>query len=284
MDNIRDIRERIKSVREIRKITRAMKMVATAKFKKADRRLKETWNYNNTVDNLIVRMSKEVVTRYNPYFTENKNAQKDLLILVTSDKGLCGGFNANLIRMAQETLSNRTNLFVIGKKGRNFFRKIESVNIDGEEVELFGNLTFKHCRIIMDEIKNRFKQGLYGKVQVLYTHFETMGTQPLKLETVLPLQLPESTDESSPETLLYEPCAEPVFNRMINHYIELQLFRILLESELSEHVTRMNAMDAATKNASELIDTLVLNYNRARQAVITREIIEIVSGAQALNK
>jgi len=285
MENIKDVKDRIKTVREIRKITRAMKMVATAKYKKAHLRLIENLNYVKSIENLLWRIQWEVVLRYNSYFVSHCSDDRSLLIVVTSDKGLCGGFNANLIRMALKHI-RKSDLFIIGKKGKSFFHRIEDANIAGEVTDIFGKLNYKICASLARKIAGFFIGGTYAKINILYTHFESMGKQSLKIEQLFPLTgyFTEKPEGLPAGKLVYEPSPEAVFDNLVKHYFEVQLLRILLESELSEQITRMNAMDAATKNASELIDNLILAYNRARQAIITREIIEIVSGAEALNK
>jgi len=285
MENIKDVKDRIKSVKEIRKITRAMKMVATAKYKKAYSRLSENQAYVKSIENLLWRIQWEVVLRYNKYFVAHTDQEKRLLIVVTADKGLCGGFNANVIRAAMKQIKD-TDLFIIGKKGKAFFHKLEGAKIIGEKADIFGKLNYKICASLARHISRCFAVGSYTKIDILYTHFESMGKQSLKLEQMFPLTryFENRPDNLSTRKLVYEPSSTAVFDNLINHYIEIQLLRILLESELSEQITRMNAMDAATKNASELIDNLILAYNRARQAIITKEIIEIVSGAEALNK
>ncbi len=285
MDNIRDIKTRIKSVREIQKITRAMKMVATAKYKKANRRLQDIKSYISEVEILLLRARKEVVLRYNPYCSDNNLADRNLFVLITSDKGLCGGFNSNLIKTVLRS-SDKFDLYVIGKKGRAFFIKNEEINLVGDVADVFGSLSFKSSKKIVDEIKRGFLDSKYKSVKIIYTAFESMGRQPITEQQLLPITpFIENIEREIPaKRMIFEESYEAVFNNMLEHYLELQFFRILLESELSEHIIRMNAMEAATTNASELIDGLVLAYNRARQSVITTEILEIVGGAEALNK
>ena len=285
MDNIRDIKTRIKSVREIQKITRAMKMVATAKYKKSHRRLQETKSYISEVETLLLRVKKEVVLRYNPYCCDNAVAEKNLVVLVTADKGLCGGFNSNLIKTVLRS-SEKFDLYVIGKKGRAFFIKHDEINLVGDITGVFGTLDFKSSRKIVGEIKKGFLESKYRSVKVVYTGFESMGRQPITEQQILPMTpLIETIEQDVPaKRMIFEDSYETVFNNLLEHYLELRFFKVLLESELSEHIIRMNAMEAATTNASELIDGLVLAYNRARQSVITKEILEIVGGAEALNK
>lgn len=295
MSNVREIKDRIASVRKIHKITRAMKLVATAKHKKLLQRVGETGQYARRIDDMLACVRKEVVERFNPYYNTKERSGKSLLVVVTADKGLCGSFNANINRQAvQQITDTLSDVYVIGKKGRNFLRKRPDINVIGETIDIFGKTSFRACNKIMHDLKLQFLGGKYDTISVLYTHFESIGRQMIVSEQLLPLKVPadqpdgdESTVTVAGETkqvrrFMYESSADTVFEEMIEHYLDLQLFRMLLESELSEHITRMNAMDSATENASDLIDTLVLAYNRARQAMITTEILEIAGGAEAI--
>ncbi len=294
MENVRDIKARIKSVREIYKITRAMKLVATAKQKKLMLKVADTAKYVEKIDDLLLCSGKEVVRRFNPYFTPRHAGGKSLLVVVTADKGLCGSFNANLNRHAANLLAqNPADVYVVGKKGRNFFRKHTEINLIGETVDIFGKTSFRSCNKIMHDLKLKFLSGTYDSISVLYTHFESLGRQTIITKQLLPIVAeplkPESSDDDTAtepvpkiRRFMYESSADAVFDELIEHYLDLQLYIILLESELSEHITRMNAMDSATQNASDLIDSLVLAYNRVRQAMITTEILEIAGGAEAI--
>ncbi len=294
MESVRDIKDRIKSVRQIHKITRAMKLVATAKQKKLMSKVSDTRKYLDRVDDLIRCTGAEVIQRFNPFFTSKTTNGNSLLIVVTADKGLCGSFNANLNRQALQLLKQQpSDVYVIGKKGRNFLRKHNDINLIGETVDIFGKTSFRSCNKIMHDLKLKFLGGTYESVSVMFTHFESMGQQNIIIKQILPIEPPakqtESSEEPSPEQatpalrrFMYETSAENVYDELIEHYLDLQLYMILLESELSEHITRMNAMDSATENASDLIDSLVLAYNRARQAMITTEILEIAGGAEAI--
>ena len=293
MPNIRDIKDRIKSVREIRKITRAMKMVATAKYTKSQNRLNENAVYREKIEDLLKSLNKEVVSRYHPFFNSPAKAKKKLLLVVTSDKGLCGGFNANITRFAQHKLrESACDIFLIGKKGVVFFKREENSNVVAEFTDIFAKLNFKSSYAISAKIKELFYSHEYKSVEVVSHCFESMGRQIVACNQILPVVEtpepaegePEADKKSSPPVYVYESSAESVFGKAINHFFDLKIFQILLESELSEHVIRMNAMDAATNNASDLIDSLILEYNRARQSMITTEIIEIVGGSEALKK
>ena len=293
MNNIRDIKDRIKSVREIRKITRAMKMVATAKYTKSQNRLNSNAVYRKKIEDLLESLDKEVIRRYHAFFNSPSQAKKKLLVIVNSDKGLCGGFNANITRFAKHKLAeDHYDLLIIGKKGVAFFRREENVNVVGEFTDVFSKLTFKSSFAIAETIRELFYSHEYKTIDVVSHRFESMGCQTVVCNQVLPIvdasepaeQESNQDKKEKPTVYVYESSAASVFEKAINHYFDLKIFQILLESELSEHVIRMNAMDAATKNASDLIDALILEYNRARQSMITTEIIEIVGGAEALNK
>ncbi|MCP5463029.1 MAG: ATP synthase F1 subunit gamma [bacterium] len=303
MENIRDIKSRIKSVREIHKITRAMKMVATAKYKKIQKKLERTKQYLSELEGMMSLLKKEVVLRYNPLCNQVQNAGKDLILIVTSDRGLCGAFNTNLIRFGNTHLQN-ADLYVIGKKGINILKRRSDISIIGKKQDVFTHPGFKIYSQIAETIKFHYLSGNYSSIKALYTGFESMGQQPLRLIQLLPLtdifsdagkenkisgDIPE-TESGKPApkarrvSALLEPEPEHVFSTLANHYIDLRIQHIMEESFLAEQITRMNAMDAATTNAEELINNLLLVYNRARQAVITTEILEIVGGAEALKK
>lgn len=284
MPNIKDIKNRITSIREISKITRAMKMVSTAKYKKAMRLLTDRKDYVSELENLLVAVSRDVIVRHVPYFKENTGVQKDLLIVVTADKGLCGSFNTNIARTAKQNMGTHTELYLIGKRGRNALQRECSDRIVGVETDLADRDLFKACATIMNAAKKGYREKKYSRVRVVYNHFESMGRQPIVIDTLLPLKPLDTIKQKSMRRMMLEPSPETVFNHTLDHYINVQLFKILLESNLSEHITRMNAMEAATKNASELIDKLVLQYNRARQSMITTELLEVVNGAEALQQ
>ncbi|MCD6460902.1 ATP synthase F1 subunit gamma [bacterium] len=295
MNNIKDIKDRIKSVREIRKITRAMKMVATAKYTKSQNRLNENALYRKKIEDLLLSVNQEVVRRYNPFFNTPVKARKKLLVIVSSDKGLCGGFNANISRFADKRIEEESyDVLLIGKKGVLYYKREKTVDIAGEFKDVFSKLSFKNSQKISEAVKQLFYSGKYQSIEMLFHHFESMGRQTVVCEQILPIldtdnlkpddEKSEQGKKENPPVYVYEGSAESVFGNLINHFIDLKVIQVLLESELSEHITRMNAMDAATKNASDLIDSLILEYNRARQSIITTEIIEIVGGSEALKK
>ena len=304
MENIRDIKDRIKSVREIHKITRAMKMVATAKYKKVQKKLDRTRGYLTELEELMWRVKNDVVVRYNPFFSKKKHGSKHLIVVISSDRGLCGAFNTNLIRFANDELAN-SDLFVIGKKGINILRRQPGATIIGTMPDVFVHPDFKtYCRI-SEAIQYEYLVNKYASVKMLYTSFESMARQPIVLKQLFPLENvfktdTENTDEQEydadteqnekkepsqpqyPGLTLFEPSADDAFDTLVRHYIDVSIQRIMEESYLSEQIIRMNAMEAATTNADELINGLILAFNRARQSVITTELLEIVGGAEAL--
>ncbi len=285
MATLRDIRRRIRSVKNTQQITRAMKMVATARLRRAQERLLSARPYARETLTLLASVAARTEQRAHPLLAE-RPVKKVLLVLVTADRGLCGAFNANLIRATQAYLTEaviqgqEVSLLVAGRKGRDFFRK-RPVTVVSEHVGLFGRLEFSSAQEITRKLIDLYAQESIDAVDFLYNEFKSILTQRVTRERTLPikpLQVPKG------EVLidyLYEQPAEEIFNALLPRYVETEVYRALLESQAGEFAARMTAMDAATNNAAELIDKLTLHMNRVRQAAITKEIIEVVSGAAA---
>ena len=290
MPSILDIRRRIRSVRNTQQITRAMKMVAGAKLNRAQDRAVRTRPYVNQTSSVLSSLAARVENPDHPLL-ERREVRKVLLVLLTADKGLCGAFNSNLIRAAQHYLEEHKDLEVsmitIGRRGSDFFRKRDVPKV-AEWVGLFGRLKFTDAEEITSKIISLYTDGTFDAIDLLYNEFKTVLTQKLVVERFLPIEPiapPNVAGEAADSSLvdyIYEQPPGEIFGRLLPRYVEIEVYRALIESEAAELASRMTAMDSATKNAGEMIDQLTLNMNRIRQAAITREIIEIVSGAAAL--
>ncbi len=270
-------------MKNTQQITKAMKMVAAARLRRSQERVVNARPYANQVRVLLSSAAARTEQRSHPLLAE-RPVEKILLVLVTSDRGLCGAFNANLIRAAQSYLAEHRNapvsMMTIGRKGRDFFRR-RPVPLIAEHVNIFAKLGFPHAQAIAREISDLYAQGTVDAVDVLYNEFKSVLTQRLTLERYLPVKPIEPPPGATLIDYLYEQPAEQIFNSLLPRYVEVEVYRALLESVAAEFAARMTAMDAATNNAAEMIDNLTLHMNRVRQASITKEIIEIVSGSAA---
>jgi F-type H+-transporting ATPase subunit gamma len=299
MASLRDIRKRIKSVKNTRQITKAMKMVAAAKLRKAQDAIIAARPYAQMLDQIIADLASrsEGEELAHPLLT-SRPVRKVELLLLTSDRGLAGGFNSNVIRRASRFLYENSGLSIeistVGRKGNDFFRN-RGQTMRKDFGQLYQRLDYTHASQVAQELSARFRNGDVDAVYVIYNEFITAISQQVKVAQLLPLQgLMESkapAQAGAPAaatvgpTLVdfkYEPGRQDVLDRLVPQSIAIKLYRALLESVASEHGSRMSAMDNATSNASDMIASLSLTYNRTRQAVITKELMEIVSGAEAL--
>ena len=293
MPNLLDIRRRIKSVKNTQQITKAMKMVSAAKLKRAQDRVVTARPFANKMTEVLGELAKRTDEDFHHPLLDLRGDQRYLLVLITADKGLCGAFNTNLTKAAQAFMRDNSDqtieLMAIGRKGRDFFRYRHAV-IAGEYLGLTGKGRVElseALEVARSIIKVYTEDTGIDKVFLIYNEFKSVLSQRVVLEQLLPVSRTkeEEPDAKSPQTLvdyIYEQPPEEMFSTLLPRLVETQLFRALLESVASEHGARMTAMDSASKNASELIDSLTLNMNRVRQAAITNEIIEVVSGAAAL--
>jgi len=281
--NVLDIRRRIRSVKNTQQITRAMKMVAAARLRRAQDRVFNARPYANQMLALLGSLAARTEQRAHPLLAE-RPVEKVLLVLVTGDKGLCGAFNTNLIRAAQDYLTehrdHKVSMMAVGRKGRDFYRK-RPVEIIADYVNIFTRLQFSHAREIAERIIGLYTRREVDAVDFIYNESKTVLTQRLTVERYLPIRPVKPIEGEALVDYIYEEPAAEIFRRLLPRYVEIQVYRALLESAAAEFAARMTAMDAATNNAGEMIDSLTLHMNRVRQAAITREIIEIVSGAAA---
>jgi len=295
MPNLLDIRRRIKSVKNTQQITKAMKMVSAAKLKRAQDRVVTARPFANKMMEVLGELAKRTDENFHHPLLDLRGDERYLLVLITADKGLCGAFNTNLTKAAQafmrENSEKKIELMAIGRKGRDFFRNRHAV-IAGEFLGLTGKgrVEFSEALEVARAIMKLYTDDKeIDKVFLIYNEFKSVLSQRVVLEQLLPVSRAKEAEPEAksqqPLTLVdyvYEQPPAEMFARLLPRLIETQIFRALLESVASEHGARMTAMDSASKNASELIETLTLNMNRVRQAAITNEIIEVVSGAAAL--
>ena len=293
MPNLLDIRRRIKSVKNTQQITKAMKMVSAAKLRRAQDRVVTARPFANKMGEVLGELAKRTDEDFHHPLLDLRGDERYLLVLITADKGLCGAFNTNLTKAAQQFMRDNADkqveLLAIGRKGRDFFRSRRAV-IAAEYIGLTGKgrVEFSEALEVARSIIKLYTDDTgIDKVFLIYNEFKSVLSQRVVLEQLLPVA---RAKEPEPETksavtlvdYIYEQPPEEIFSRLLPRLIETQIFRALLESIASEQGARMTAMDSASKNASELIESLTLNMNRIRQAAITNEIIEVVSGAAAL--
>ena len=289
MANLIDIRRRIRSVKNTQQITKAMKMVAAARLRRSQDRILATRPYALEIREVIGNLAAHAGKLQHPLL-EVREERRVLLAVVTGDKGLAGSFNANVLRRANESIAElpQVSLLLLGKKGNDFFRR-RGLPIRKGYTSLFTNVTYAQAQEIAGDLSKAYADGEYDSVHVVYNQFKSMMVQELTEDRLLPVPAGNSGngDQAAPESgsdrqYIFEPKAEEILEELLPRYVTFQVYRILLESQAAEHAARMTAMDSATKNASEMIDRLTLRYNRARQAAITTQLIEVVSGANAL--
>jgi len=284
MPTLLDIRRRIRSVRNTQQITRAMKMVAAARLRRAQERVFNARPYANQMLELLSSLAARTEQRDHPLLAV-RPVERVLLVLVTGDKGLCGAFNTNLIRAAQTFLDehrdHKVSMIAVGRKGRDFFRR-RDMEMTAEYAGIFTRLEFSHAQDIARRIIEMYSQGEVDAVDFIYNESKTLLSQRVTRERYLPIKPMEAKKGEALVDYIYEEPASEVFGALLPRYVEIEVYRALLESTAAEFAARMTAMDAATSNAAELIDSLTLHMNRVRQAAITKEIIEVVSGAASV--
>ena len=280
MPSMRDLRRRIKSIKSTQQITKAMKMVAAAKLRRSQEMVVASRPYAKRIKDVLARAAG-ATTETNHPLLEKREVKSTGYVLITADRGLCGGFNANLIRKANGELKefNNPRLVTVGRKGRDFFKK-RGYEIVGEFTNLGESISFDAARVIAGFIVEKYLDGTFDEVYLVFSEFVNPLVQRPQTIKLLPLETPE--EEAGGGEYIFEPSADAVLNTLLPKYIEVQVYRALLESKASEHGARMTAMDTATENAAEMIAKLTLQLNRARQAAITKEIAELVGGAAAL--
>ncbi len=290
MAGLKEIRTRISSVKTTRQVTSAMKMVSAAKLKKAQDAILQIRPYADKLHQILTSLSASLENFEDSVYTLNREPERVLVVLVTSNRGLCGGFNTNISKKAVELAKEKYNtqlklgkldFICIGKQGgrqmvHRGMRVIENKN------EVFESLTFENVSEIATEIMLLFAEGKYDRIELAYNQYKNAAVQVQTVEQFLPIEVEKSEDNSHFD-FIYEPSKEYIISELIPRSLKIQLYKALLDSHAAEHGARMTAMHQATDNATDLLGDLTLQYNKARQAAITGEILEIVSGAEALN-
>ncbi len=291
MPSLLDIRRRVRAVKSTQQITKAMKMVAASRLRRAQERIQAARPFANEARRVISNLASRVDTSAHPLLDERRTplaGGKALLFVVTADRGLCGSFNTNVIKAAStfvvETPGRHVALGLVGRRGRDYFAR-RGFEVLFEQINFFGALTFDHAKAIADRAIEAFTGGQVDSVYIVYNEFKSVMTQRVVVDRLLPIPRIEIEAEQPAAAqidYLFEPSAEQIFARILPRHVEVQVFRALLESNAAFYAAQMTAMDAATKNSAEMIEQLTLYMNKVRQAAITREIIEVVSGAEAL--
>ena len=284
MPSKQDLRRRIRSVRSTQQLTRAMKMVYAAKLRRSQASLVETRPYANAIESVLRSVAGRVGATRHPLLVERPE-KAVTLVVVAGDKGLCGGFNANVLREAYSLLRGgrweRVDLVLVGRRGIDFFRR-RGIAAAAAFPELMKGVTPQESRKVARVLAGRYENGEADAVYLLYNRFRSILQQEVTLQRLLPIERAQVADGAADGAYIFEPSPQALLSEILPRFVEFQVLRALLDSQAAEHAARMTAMDAASNNAGDMIDQLSLTYNRARQAAITKELIEIVSGAQAL--
>jgi F-type H+-transporting ATPase subunit gamma len=285
MANLKSIKKRIVSVKNTRQITAAMKMVSAAKLRRAQENVVAARPYAGKLAEVLERLAQAQESDASPLMVK-RDTGRALLVVVTSDRGLCGGFNANLSKAAERFIKERSgefkelSLMTIGRKGYEFLRNRHTVR--KHHGNIFSTLSYQTAALIAAEIVEGYLAEEYDEVYVIYNAFKSVMTQDITLEQLLPVAPKGGVGEEQNTQYIYEPSKGALLDELLPKHIEVQVFKSLLESLASEHGARMTAMDSASKNATEMIGKLTLIYNRARQAAITTELMEIISGSESI--
>lgn len=291
MATLRDIRRRIRSVESTQKITRAMKLVAAAKLRRAQERLVSARPYAVKIAELLSSLVRRAEGEAHPLLVRRPTARKRLVI-ITADKGLCGAFNSNILRASlaflREQGETSVTLVVVGKKARDFYRR-RQYEIKSEMLGFFDRLAYSHAQELAGGLMQEYLSGEVDEVHLLYNEFRSVAVQRVKREQLLPIESAEAPDgpggaEGPAGDYIYEPSPEAILAALLPRHVTTQVYRALMESVAGEYGARMTAMEAATKNAKEMISVLSIQYNKARQERITKELLDIVGGAEALRQ
>jgi len=293
MANLKEIRSRITSVSSTRQITSAMKMVSAAKLRRAQDAVTQMRPYANKLKELLMNLSEAAADMEQGTYTEERDVERVLLIPITSNRGLAGAFNANVIketnrRINEEYSDKDVTVLAIGKKADDFFKKtaynIKGTTLPGRLEQIFDDLTFERVSDVAQKIMNSFSYKQFDRVELIYNQFVNPAVQNVVNEQYLPVvPVEDELNENEKSDYIFEPSKEFIIGELLPKSLKIQLYKAILDSYASEHGARMTAMHKATDNATELIGELKLVYNKARQASITNEILEIVGGAEALN-
>lgn len=292
MANLKEVRTRIESVRSTQQITSAMKMVAASKLRRAQGAILQLRPYAQKLQEFLQGLSAAFDQVDEAVYSENRDPEKILLVVVTSNRGLCGSFNSNVIKRTENLIRTTYNdaykrgnlsLYCIGKKGADYL-KSHKYPVVAEDPDIFEQLNYENALPIAEKLMQDFVDQKYDRIEIIYNHFKNAAVHVLLSEQFLPILPPEDDDSAMQVDYIFEPNKEEIVRELVPKSLKIQLFKALLDSYASEHGARMTAMHMATDNAGELLKELRLSYNKARQAAITNEILEIVSGAEALKK
>ena len=285
MPSLKDIRKRISSVKNTQKITRAMKMVSAAKLRRAQDAALAARPFATKLTDLLNNVAARVGTDAHPLLEKRDEVRSIHLLLVTADRGLCGGYNGNLIRKAaaflEEKGRDRVKMTFVGRRGFDYFKR-RDVDIVDKHINLFGGPTVELASALGEQFRREYVSGETDAVYVVYNQFRSALVQEPTVAQLLPIVPPDDEQGADATEYVYEPAADELLGRLLTQYVNVLIHRAFLEAVASEHGARMTAMDSATSNASDMIDRLTLDMNRARQAGITKELMEIVGGAEAL--
>ncbi len=285
MPNLKEIRNRIGSIGSTMQITSAMKMVSAAKLKKAQDAITAMRPYSSKLTELLQNLSATLDSDAGGAYSTQREVSKALIIVVTSNRGLCGAFNSSVIKETISTIENNykgveVDLMTLGKKGNDILSK--EYNVIDNRNDVFDNITFENVAGVAQQAMDMYVDGTYDKIEIVYNRFKNAATQIIQVEQFLPIK-PVESDANTNQDYIFEPSKEEIVLELIPKSLKTQLFKAVRDSFAAEHGARMTAMHKATDNAKELRDELLLTYNKARQAAITNEILEIVGGAEALN-
>jgi F-type H+-transporting ATPase subunit gamma len=292
MANLKIIRTRISSVKSTRQITSAMKMVAAAKLRRAQDKIVSLRPYANKLHEILVGLTRSLVdSEGDNIYGRKSEPDKILIVIITSNRGLCGGFNSNVIKEAKRIIVEKYSsqykkgnlwFIAIGKKGFDYLRR-QKQNILEEDNQIFNNLTFENVSVVAERVMESFVSGRFDRIELIYNQFKNAAVQNLTTEAFLPVEtIPSDKKTSTVIDYIYEPTKEEIVRELIPKSLKIQFYKAVLDSFVAEHGARMTAMHKATDNATQLIKELTLQYNKARQASITNQILEVVSGAEAL--
>jgi len=289
--NLKEVRTRIVSVKSTMQITKAMKMVSAAKLRRATDKIVQIRPYSNQLNSILSNIAKSLGGDVQLALAEEREVKNVLIVVVSGDKGLCGAFNSNVIKLARTFVqekyptlaaSGNVELMYVGKKAADAFRTFNGAQ-HKDYMGIFGNLTFEAASEAAESIMTSFQEKKYDRVHVVYNMFKNAASQFASVEQFLPVSTAQSDDNQQAVDFIFQPDKQSILETLVPNIIKTQFFRYLLDSNASEHGARMTAMDKATDNANELLKDLSIMYNRARQAAITTELSEIVSGAAALS-
>ncbi|MGQ7869037.1 ATP synthase F1 subunit gamma [Sunxiuqinia sp. sy24] len=292
MASLKEIRTRISSVKTTRQVTSAMKMVSAAKLKKAQDAILQIRPYADKLHEILSSLGSSLENSEDSVYTQQRKPEKVLLVLVSSNRGLCGAFNSSIAKMAydlaitkypKQLQSENLDFLIIGKQGEKFL-KLKRMPIAGQANDLLESLTFEQTSEVASRLMADFAEKRYDRIELVYNEFKNAAVQICTVEQFLPVEISEEDqDDNASFDFIYEPSKEEIVQELIPRSLKIQFFRALLDSNAAEQGARMTAMHKATDNATDLIKDLTLTFNKARQAAITNEILEVTNGAEALN-